>query len=195
MEVEKIIGNANVDRSSQVFTLFLRLPVQKDTLFSALNSEIVYPVLRLKTLKTIPCSAAHTPHRPNKGVFPSGFAACNYVELVSTIFMKIPLPFWRKITNGLEINIANDLHWVMHQSNPTAWIGRIFFFLIVSNFYWSRIWIKFRDNDVNTFTIMYDQSIIWRTTFPIIKLFKTDSFIHYIIDFNFMVLFWPTNYI
>ena len=41
---EKNIGIANVDRSSQVFTLFERLWVQKDTLFKTLNSEIVYPV-------------------------------------------------------------------------------------------------------------------------------------------------------
>ena len=41
---KKIIGIANVDRLSQVFTLFETLPVQKDTLFKTLNSEIVYPV-------------------------------------------------------------------------------------------------------------------------------------------------------
>ena len=40
---EKIIGFANVDRSSQVFTLFERLPVQKDNQFKKLNSEILYP--------------------------------------------------------------------------------------------------------------------------------------------------------
>lgn len=39
VEIE-IIGFANVDRSSQVFTLFQRLPVQKDVLFKTLNSEI-----------------------------------------------------------------------------------------------------------------------------------------------------------
>ena len=42
--VYRIIGIANVDRSSRVFTLFERLPFQKDTLFKALNNEIVYPV-------------------------------------------------------------------------------------------------------------------------------------------------------
>ena len=42
---KKVIGIANVDRSSQVFVLFERLLVQKDTLFKTLNSEIVYPVL------------------------------------------------------------------------------------------------------------------------------------------------------
>ena len=41
---KKIIGITNVDRLSQVFTLFERFPVQKDTLFKPLNSEIVYPV-------------------------------------------------------------------------------------------------------------------------------------------------------
>ena len=41
---KKIIGITNVDRLSQVFTLFERFPVQKDTLFKTLNSEIVYPV-------------------------------------------------------------------------------------------------------------------------------------------------------
>ena len=41
---EKIIGIANADRSSQVFTLFERLPVQKDTQFKTLNGEIIYPV-------------------------------------------------------------------------------------------------------------------------------------------------------
>ena len=41
---EKNIGIADVDRSSQVFTLFGRLPVQKDTQFKTLNSEILYPV-------------------------------------------------------------------------------------------------------------------------------------------------------
>ena len=45
---EKIIGIANVDRLSQVFTLFERLSVQKDTQFKTLNGEIVYR-LRLKT--------------------------------------------------------------------------------------------------------------------------------------------------
>ena len=44
MFTKKIIGIANVDRSSQVFTLFEKLPVQKDTLFKTLNSEIAYPV-------------------------------------------------------------------------------------------------------------------------------------------------------
>ena len=34
---KKIIGIANVDRSSQVFTLFERLRVQKDTLFKTLK--------------------------------------------------------------------------------------------------------------------------------------------------------------
>ena len=38
---EKNIGIANIDRSSQVLE---RLPVQKDTLFKMLTSEIVYPV-------------------------------------------------------------------------------------------------------------------------------------------------------
>ena len=38
------MGIANVDGSSQVFTLFERLPVQKGTLCKMLNSEIVYPV-------------------------------------------------------------------------------------------------------------------------------------------------------
>ena len=39
-----IIGISNADCSSQVFTLFERRPVQKDTQFKTLNSEIVYPV-------------------------------------------------------------------------------------------------------------------------------------------------------
>ena len=33
-----------VDCSLQVFTLFERLPVQKDTLFKTLDGEIIYPV-------------------------------------------------------------------------------------------------------------------------------------------------------
>ena len=36
---EKIIGIKNVDRSLQVFTLFERLPVQKDTLFNSTPSK------------------------------------------------------------------------------------------------------------------------------------------------------------
>ena len=41
---EKSIGIADVDRSSQVFTLFAgRRPVQKDTQFKKLSSEILYP--------------------------------------------------------------------------------------------------------------------------------------------------------
>ena len=41
---KKIIGIASVDRSSQAFTLFEMLPVQKDTLFKTLNGEIIHPV-------------------------------------------------------------------------------------------------------------------------------------------------------
>ena len=39
-----MIGLANVDRSSQVFTLFEELPVQKDPEFKTLTTEIVYHV-------------------------------------------------------------------------------------------------------------------------------------------------------
>ena len=39
---------------------FKRLPVQKDTVFKALNDIVVYPFLTTQTLETIPCSAAHT---------------------------------------------------------------------------------------------------------------------------------------
>ena len=39
-----MIGIANVDRSSQVFTLFEELPVQKDPEFKTLNIEVVYHV-------------------------------------------------------------------------------------------------------------------------------------------------------
>ena len=45
---EKNIGIANIDRSSQVFTVKKGNPLK------------FYTCLRLKTLKTIPCSAAHT---------------------------------------------------------------------------------------------------------------------------------------
>ena len=45
---KKNVGTNNVDGSSPTFT------VQTDTLFKTLNSEIII------TLKTIPCSAAHT---------------------------------------------------------------------------------------------------------------------------------------
>ena len=45
-----------VGHSSQVFTLFEGLAVQKDTLFK----WNCIPCLRLKTLKTIPCSATPT---------------------------------------------------------------------------------------------------------------------------------------
>ena len=47
---EKIIGFAKVDRSSQVFTLFERLPVQKDTQFKTLNSEI-YTLFKTRNLE------------------------------------------------------------------------------------------------------------------------------------------------
>ena len=67
--VYRIIGIANVDRSSRVFTLFERLPFQKDTLFKALNNEIVYPVQDSRPWKPYPVSVAH-PYRPNKGVPP-----------------------------------------------------------------------------------------------------------------------------
>ena len=43
---KKIIGITNVDRLSQVFTFFERLPVQKDTQFKTFNSKIVYLVSR-----------------------------------------------------------------------------------------------------------------------------------------------------
>ena len=66
---EKIIGTANVDRSWQVFTLFERLPVQKDTQFKTLNSEIVYPVKDSDPEShTLFCGTY--PYRSNKGVPP-----------------------------------------------------------------------------------------------------------------------------
>ena len=58
--VYRIIGIANVDRSSQVFTLFERLPFQKDTLLKTPNSEIVYPVEDSRSWKSNPASAEHT---------------------------------------------------------------------------------------------------------------------------------------
>ena len=62
-------------------------------------------------------------------------------------------------------------------------------------FFWSRIWIKFRGNDFNPSVIMYDQSIIWRTSFQIIKPFRTDSFTHYY-WFNILRQFsLPTNFL
>ena len=62
-------------------------------------------------------------------------------------------------------------------------------------FFWSRIWIKFRGNDFNPSMIMYDQSIIWRTSFQIIKPFRTDSFTHYY-WFNILRHFsLPTNFL
>ena len=64
---KKIIGITNVARSSQVFTLFERLPVQKDTLFWRRSVVKLYT---LKTLKTIPCSSGTYPCMPNKGVPP-----------------------------------------------------------------------------------------------------------------------------
>ena len=59
-------------------------------------------------------------------------------------------------------------------SNGRRWID---LFFIESNFFWSRIWIKCRGDDFNTSMIMYDQSIIWGTSFHIIKLHRTDSFL------------------
>ena len=38
----------------------LKASAPEHTLFKMLNSKIVYPVKKLSTLKTIPCSAAHT---------------------------------------------------------------------------------------------------------------------------------------
>ena len=64
---KKNIGITNVARSSQVFTLFERLPVQKDTLF---RRRSVVKLYTLKTLKTIPCSSGTYPCMSNKGVPP-----------------------------------------------------------------------------------------------------------------------------
>ena len=63
-----VIGISNVDRSSQVFTLFERLPVQKDrTLFKTLNSKIVYPV---KDPESHTLFYGTYPYRTNKRVPP-----------------------------------------------------------------------------------------------------------------------------
>ena len=43
---------SHLDRASSIFTLFLKIPVPKDTLLKTQNSESV-------SLKTIPCSVAH----------------------------------------------------------------------------------------------------------------------------------------
>ena len=64
---EKNVGITNVGRSSQVFTLFKRLPVKADTLFWRRSVVKLYT---LKTLKTIPCSSGTYPYMPNKGVPP-----------------------------------------------------------------------------------------------------------------------------
>ena len=47
-----IVGFSHLDRASSIFTLFLKIPVRKDTLLKTQNSESV-------SLKTIPCSVAH----------------------------------------------------------------------------------------------------------------------------------------
>ena len=47
-----IVGFSHLDRASSIFTLFLKIPVRKDTLLNTQNSESV-------SLKTIPCSVAH----------------------------------------------------------------------------------------------------------------------------------------
>ena len=65
---ENIIGIANVDCSSQVLTLFERLPVQKDTLFKTLNSGIVLTLFKTQDLENNTLFSSTYTYRPNMGV-------------------------------------------------------------------------------------------------------------------------------
>lgn len=55
MELECLEVECSKKETANLHTI-KRRPIQKDIPFKTLNSEIVHPV----TLKTIPCSVAHT---------------------------------------------------------------------------------------------------------------------------------------
>ena len=90
---EKNIGIANVDRSLQAFTLFLRLPVQKTPRSRRLIVKL-YTLFKTQDFENHTLFSVGTfPYRPNKGA-PPGFL-WQGVDLQTRLFA-VPVWFVRK---------------------------------------------------------------------------------------------------
>ena len=91
---KKIIGIANLDRSSQVFALFERLAVQKDTLLIRSGRLIVKLDTLFKTqdLENRTLFSGTYPYRPNKGMPQRDYTTIKMLEInLVPVVLLIPL--------------------------------------------------------------------------------------------------------